>query len=473
MNLISYRGPGQSGGVSAALMRLFDTTEAHHNWWYMDGEQIMRYVQAPIGPNQSGSIPKQVVEGHYRHCNEFIWPIMHELPAYATYRLTDHFLYNRFNQLFASKILENHCQAPFFIQDYQLGLLAQCLTETTSLMAIFWHIPWPKNIPQQFLPPIMDLAKSLLAAHVIGFHTKEYAHNFLAFVNEFLPNASCQLESAALAPASLKLANRQESCRSRQYPHAIEQAINTCQTTIVVAPLGLDCEYWSAIANNKVSLHSSFMRQPFVLSVDRADYTKGVLNRLQAIELFFDTHPDLKGKVTFAQICGRTRAGLPAYDQYWQDCQRQLAMINDKLRSDGWTPILSMQGPLYPSELAILYRHAAVMLVNPLRDGLNLTAKEFVACQQAHPGALVLSPYAGAWDELGRDAVAINPYCNKDIADATYEALQMSETERSLRVRNMSKQLQYNSLRHWCDRFTNLLGDDMAINDPRGLRTAS
>jgi trehalose 6-phosphate synthase len=195
------------------------------------------------------------------------------------------------------------------------------------------------------------------------------------------------------------------------------------------------------------------IKTPYVLSVDRADYTKGIINRLRSIDTFFDNKPELKRHLTFAQICTRTRSGLEAYDQYWLDCQRQIDFINKKHGSEGWEPILNVENPMNSPQLALLYRNASVMLVNPLKDGLNLTAKEFVACQTGPPGVLALSPAAGVWSELGRHSVAVDPTNPDQIADAVHAALTMSRSDKSQRIHQMLKQLRRNTLSDWCNQF--------------------
>ncbi|MGH9551395.1 MAG: trehalose-6-phosphate synthase, partial [Terriglobales bacterium] len=166
-----------------------------------------------------------------------------------------------------------------------------------------------------------------------------------------------------------------------------------------------------------------------VLSVDRADYTKAVIERLNIVDRFFERRPEMVGNLSFLQICGRSRAGLPAFDSYWNDCRSLYEQINNRWRKDSWQPVQWMEQPLNASELSVLYRRASAMLVNPVRDGLNLTAKEYVACQDKKPGVLLLSPGAGVWHEIGKYALPADPHQPEQVVDSLAKALHMSEFE--------------------------------------------
>jgi trehalose 6-phosphate synthase len=203
---------------------------------------------------------------------------------------------------------------------------------------------------------------------------------------------------------------------------------------------------------------SGVLKTDYILSVDRADYTKGVIPRLKSIAHFFDFYPELKGKITFAQICGKSRMNIEAFAKYYWETRSLVNSVNAQHGTDDWQPIVDVPGPLSPAELAVLYRDASVMLVNPVRDGLNLTAKEFVACQSGRPGTLALSPHAGVFDELGAWSVKVNPKSPIEMSAAVHHALMMPEEERAACVRRMNTRLHANPLNVWVDTFTELLG---------------
>jgi trehalose-6-phosphate synthase len=205
-----------------------------------------------------------------------------------------------------------------------------------------------------------------------------------------------------------------------------------------------------SIAFDKVGLNHG---ERFILSVDRADYTKAVLDRLKIIDLLMEQNEDLRGDVAFVQICGRSRAGVAVFDKYWEDCRALGKAVNDRWQRDNWTPIRWVEESLTPAELAALYPVAEAMLVNPVRDGLNLTAKEFVACRHSNPGVLLLSPGAGAWHEIGPHALAADPTQHKATASAIVQALNMPREEKLVRTSMMRHKIERNPLSTWWKQF--------------------
>lgn len=161
--------------------------------------------------------------------------------------------------------------------------------------------------------------------------------------------------------------------------------------------------------------------------------------------------------MTFAQICGKSRMNIEAFAKYYWECRSLVNSVNAQHGTADWQPIVDVPGPLNSAELASLYRDASVMLVNPVRDGLNLTAKEFVACQMKKPGTLALSPNAGVFDELGPWSVKVNPKSPMEMSASVYHALMMSDDERAACVRRMNSRLHANPLNLWVDTFTELL----------------
>ncbi len=428
MNIVSYRGPGMAGGVSTALDRLYKSGGRNQSWWYLDQDQVKSQSRSAVRLHSGEKIPLALCDAHYRFCNEFIWPIMHDLSEHAIYKEEDYFLYTRFNAIFAAQIERQQSHDPYFVQDYQLALLPKLLKRQGRDSAIFWHIPWPKSVPQEFVAPIVELAQAMLSAKAIGFHTQEYVDNFNNFVDQYLPFFA----------------------NSRTFGHVAE---------VVAAPLGLDLDHW---AERNEGQYSSIAEQlestPYVLSVERADYTKGVVDRLKAIDLLFEQNPELRETITFVQICGRTRAGIKAYDNYWKECQEQIDYLEQKYSTSRWKPVVSISQSLNSDELTYLYKRAAVMLVSPLRDGLNLTAKEFIACQAGErPGILALSKGAGVAEEFSPYAITFEPGDISAMAAATLRCLKMPTTQRRRRFLKLKQSLQANPLQLWCDTFTTAL----------------
>lgn len=471
MQIVSYRGPGMAGGVSPALTQMVAGDGSNHKWWHIEDNTI-KYSNGIGQPNARHLLSESLIEGHYRYCNEFLWPIMHDMSEFATYRVEDRALYERFNRIFAREIVvENsrYTSSKLFVQDYQLALLPKELQRLDGpACGIFWHIPWPKSVPQSYLPAIVDLAKSLLSAEFIGFHTQEYCSNFFNFVAKNIPGTTVSMRNRTITRQSVAYVNpkaaptMEDTWRIRL---ADKYTSQNRFTKVVAAPLGLDVDHWENISRvrSKLHLHPSLIHTDYVLSVDRADYTKGVAPRIEAIGHFFNDHPELIGKITFAQLCTRTRPGIEAFDNNWFNIQRLIQEVNSKYSTEDWQPVLNLKGPLKPAELSLLYANASMMLVNPVRDGLNLTAKEYIACQSNRPGVLGLSPHCGAFEELGPWAVEVNPFDPKEMSRSIFNALNLSDRDKLERMNGMRSRLNENTLSLWCEQFKGLLepADDM------------
>jgi trehalose 6-phosphate synthase len=419
MDIVSYRGPGKGGGVSPALSGIWRKyAPAHALWWHLEGSKVV-HERAGAQARPVGEIPAELVAGHYRYCNDFLWPVMHDLPQFAKYSPADRHLYRQFNWALAFNIasIRSRVNPIFFIQDYQLSYLPQYFHDGFKLDSmVFWHIPWPRQVSCAQLNMVAEVAAGMLLARVIGFHTSEYVCNFVSFVKQHL---------------------------RRSYERLLAGDVE-----LLVCPLGIDQQYWEkmAVGSQEISLPECEL----VLSVDRADYTKGVLERLAAIDLLFENNRQLLGKVSFVQVSARTRPGLSAFDSYWSKCLASAQRLMDKWSLPDWSPLVWLTEPLSNEQLASLYRRAEYMLVNPLRDGLNLTAKEFVACRShAHPGVLMLSPEAGAWQELKGAALAVNPFSPEQMSRQLMLALTMSADERQARAHLARQKLAGNSLESW------------------------
>ena len=468
MDVVSYRGPGVAGGVSSGLSSAWRAQrQADTKWWFL-ADEALQFLTPSTSNNQFiTQIPHSIVEGHYHFCNEFLWPIMHDLPQYATLRVDDFNHYRNFNRLFGEFInFEQERNKRFFVNDYQLSFLPGHLAIAGGKSVLFWHIPFPKQVNEEHKAVLSEIVKGLLEATSIGFHTDEYAANFAQYVSDNLPEYSLSMDDRLVT----KRADTNVNLKQFEYAHGQhalfdsfinrpfyrypQTALAAVATQIVVAPLGVNSEAWSdfASSHDETRLPAPIRHlqgQKIVLSVDRADYTKAVLERIRIIGKFFEAHPIWRNKVSFVQICGRSRAGLPAFDRYWNRCQRLAKAVNEKYGTADWQPLTWIEEPLAPKELSGLYRAANAMLVNPVRDGLNLTAKEFIACQGDNPGVLMLSPGAGAWEELGEYALAAHPLESAQTIASIAQSLSMALPERKMRAQLLKKAVASNSLPSW------------------------
>lgn len=428
MQIVSYRGPAQPGGVSNALTQIDNLQNQQSNWFYMVEHELWRKKN-----NQKShvySFDKLIQKNHYNYCNNFLWPIMHDMPELAKYSLVERLHYKVFNSSLALNLnradyLKNEA---FFINDYQLALAPKFLKANQNSY-IFWHIPWPNHVLPQHVDALSEIAEALLIAKAIGFHTEEYRDNFERFIRQYLP--SIQIKSK-----------------------------------ILVAPLGIDSRIWRTHASNNFQLQETG-GLPYVLSVDRVDYTKGVRERLTAIEYFFKTYPEWIEKVVFVQQCSRSRPGLSEFDKYWNECRNIYQSVNSTYAKNNWRPILWTDNPSSQEELASSYANASMMLVNPIRDGLNLTAKEFIASQQSTPGVLALSNGAGVWSELGRHCLSIKPKDPHSFAHNILYGLKISAEEKKRRHRFLKNCIAANPLSMWWQKFVELEKNSMQNNNDR------
>ncbi|MBA3858348.1 MAG: hypothetical protein C0507_15695 [Cyanobacteria bacterium PR.3.49] len=436
MNILSYRGPSTPGGVSATLSRIIDQSANGQQWWYLHGAQLRKKAGKLTSTEEVCQIPFKIIEGHYRYCNEFLWPLMHELPQYATFTESDRSMYKQLNMSYALNVLDVGQSGPrrkAFVNDYQLALCPQFLSNgTQGAVNLFWHIPWPKTVQENFLPYIAEIAKGLLSSDKVGFHIEEYVVNFLLFIDRHLKDCKVDFQSSEVTSP------------------------NGNVTQVVFHPLGLDSDFWLSKSREESSICldlniRSIAKKPFVLSVDRADYTKGIFQRLQAIDHFFSHNPDKIGKITFIQVCQKTRAGLSAYDEYWNNCRFLYESINKRWQSPEWQPIVWIDTPVSPNVLAWLYKRAEVMLVSPVYDGLNLTAKEFALCSKS--GVLILSARAGAWNELQEHVLTLRNLRPETISEQLCYALSMSREARFNRMIALKEAVLSNSLANWWHNF--------------------
>jgi trehalose 6-phosphate synthase/phosphatase len=468
MHIVSYRGPGMAGGVSAALARAWESNLGSGGQWWHIAENELKVAAGPRAIAQHvANIPEEVIKGHYRFCNEFLWPVMHDLPQYVNYVAEDRAYYDTFNNTLGwclIRAFQPDFPRDYFVQDYQLTLLPAFLRDNAGFRSMmFWHIPWPKNVAAEHVPQIVSVARGMLGASAIGFHTDEYAENFMRFVAEYLPEYSCSEDSMAIWSTEtfggISNIRRLGSHGTMRGARGGQPTSRTQVTRLVVAPLGIDYDHWQSMASSPLveNWHPVLAKTPFILSVDRADYTKGVVDRIKAIDCLLENHPEWAGRIVFAQICGKTRTGLQSFDGYWDESHRLYKELCEKWGNESWQPLIWLESSFSSAELAKIYRSAEAMLVNAVRDGLNLTAKEFVACQDQRAGVLALSKGTGAYYELGSHTVNVEPGNIQQIADSIHSGLMMGSHERAWRMAMLKEKVKSNSLSGWWYRFSQLM----------------
>jgi trehalose 6-phosphate synthase/phosphatase len=279
------------------------------------------------------------------------------------------------------------------------------------------------------LPARRELLLGLLGADVIGFHTRRYRGHFTAAVRRLL-----QLEM----DADQHLRHDDRAIRLGIYPvgtDALDLSARAYSREVAVRVLSLRAQH-----------------QRLLLGVDRLDYTKGLPRKMAAFEQLLELYPQYRGHVRLVQIAVPSREGVEEYQRFRRDVERYVSRINGRFGTPDWTPIQYIHRSIEQDELLALYRAADVMLVTPLRDGMNLVAKEFVASRSDEEGVLLLSEFAGAADEL-RDALLVNPYDVDGTAQAMHRALSLDGMERRRRMRAMRSQVLAQDVRTWAASF--------------------
>ncbi len=367
--------------------------------------------------------------------NSVIWPLFHYFPSYAEYRPEYFDNYQKVNEHFCEVMVRQLRPGDtVWIHDYHLLPLAQLLRDILPELTIgfFLHIPFPSFEIFRLLPTTWQkqMLKGILGADLIGFHTIDYASHFLQSVHMVLG-----------------LDNDRNILRH-----------NNRLIKVDVFPISIDYSHFNEAYDNKkvASLRESLLErtsgQKIIFSVDRLDYTKGVQNRLKAYELFLLQNPEYENKVVFVMVIVPSRDTIPKYAERKRIIDEKISQVNSRVGKIHWQPLIYRYSSLPFEEMVALYTACNLALITPLRDGMNLIAKEFVSSRKDKKGVLVLSEMAGAAREL-TDALAINPNDISEIAQKIKQGLEMSEKEQAERIEAMQTRIKNYDVQIWADDF--------------------
>ena len=370
--------------------------------------------------------------------NRALWPLFHHQPGLTEFARRDMAGYYRVNETFA-RVLAPMLRPDdvIWVHDYHLIPLASELRACGVLNRIgfFLHIPWPAPELLAILPNHMRLAANLASYDLVGFQTKSFLDNFLAYLKEEMHIETGQ--------------------------NGIVEAFGR-RLLMAVFPISIDTEEFIRFANAPLSASArrfiaSLQGRMLALSVDRLDYSKGIPQRIEAFGRFLELYPDFRNRFTALQIAPTTREKIPEYVEINREVAEATGRVNGQFGEIDWAPIRYVNRSVARAVLAALYRSARVGVVTPLRDGMNLVAKEYVASQnEADPGVLVLSRFAGAAQEL-RGALMVNPYDVDGVAHCLKSAFEMPLEERMARHAPMLRYLKEHDVHRWCDEFLALL----------------
>jgi trehalose 6-phosphate synthase len=366
------------------------------------------------------------ISGYYNgFSNEGLWPLCHQVDVRPKFRSEDWTAYQSVNARFAGAIDEElpTPDTPVFIHDYHLALVAPNLRRRrpAARTALFWHIPWPYPDRLRICPWRQEILSGLLANDLLAFQLEHDRRNFMFAVEEEL-DAEIEADGAGVR-------------------------FDGRSTTVVSVPIGVDYDRIQGVVRDpSLALEQQRLIEEFGLTagliglgVDRLDYTKGIPERLDALDRLFTLRPALRGRLTFVQIGVPSRSDLQSYSAIESEIDRRVADVNDRHGLPGLAPpVYYHKAALSLTSLVALYRLASFCIVSSLHDGMNLVAKEFVAARDDEDGVLVLSALAGAAQEL-REALIINPYDVDGFADAIVRALDMPLEERRARMRALRR----------------------------------
>ncbi len=443
---------GAQGGLAVALAAAL--REYRGLWFGWSGETTdvfsghINFQRAHGVTTATVDLEEQDVDEYYNgFANRTLWPLFHYRIDLAEYARDFAGGYKRVNDRFADTVRPLiEPDDVIWIQDYHMFPLGGELRDRgcKNRIGFFLHIPWPPRRLLNTLPEAGELVATLFAYDVIGFHIEEWLESFCDF-------AIKDLGAERIAPDVLKLGAR--------------------TVRVVANPIGIDTQEFVAAANSPPArlsyrrMRDSAVGRDMIVGVDRLDYSKGLEERFLGYEQFLKDHPEERKEVFLLQIAPPSRGAVESYQKIRATLEGLSGRINGGYADVDWVPIRYVnQG--YPRDvLAGIYRAARIGLVTPLRDGMNLVAKEYVAAQDPEdPGVLILSRFAGAAAQLGEGALLVNPYSAEEMSDAILRALRMPRDERQARWRRMMDNVEQQDVIWWRKRFTDLLMDDVEVS---------
>ena len=374
------------------------------------------------------------IENYYEgYSNSTIWPLCHYFFSYIEYKADYWEAYKQVNALFCNEAL------PFiedgdivWVQDYQLMLLPKLIRneKPNANIGYFHHIPFPSYELFRVLPEREEVLEGLLGADLIGFHTHDYMRHFISAIYRVL-DLNCSLD---------------------------EINLNDRIVHVDAFPMGINYELYHeaptlpAVKEKATMLRQKLGDKSIILSVDRLDYSKGILHRLSGFARFLENNPSYHEKVSLAMIVVPSRDSVGMYADLKMKIDQAIGEINGKYARLGWNPIYYFYRSFSFEELIAMYDIADIALVTPLRDGMNLVAKEYLATKRNNTGILILSEMAGAAIEL-QDAIIINPNDTDEIEKAILQALTMPDTEEKERLQKMQKKISTHTVKKWANDF--------------------
>ncbi|MXV50955.1 bifunctional alpha,alpha-trehalose-phosphate synthase (UDP-forming)/trehalose-phosphatase [Pedobacter sp. HMF7647] len=430
----NYQLTPSEGGLATALNSIF--TSGENLWIGWPGMELPDNARPEITEKLRNLSLKPIylsqdeINLFYEgFSNEILWPVFHYASSYARYKEEYWESYRQVNQKFCDAILEvAEPEDTIWIHDYQLLLLPDMVRRQLpqSTIGFFQHIPFPSYEVFRLIPWRDQLLEGMIGSDLIGFHTFEDARHFISSCNHILP-----VQNSANVIT-----------------------VNNRQVTVEVFPLGVDFDRFNQLVQSpdvikKASeLKHTFNDAHIILTIDRLDYSKGIVQRLQAFDLFLELHPEYAEKINLYMIVVPSRDNVQQYRDLKNEIDQLVGNINAKRRTMQWHPIQYFYQSFDIETLSALYSTADVCLVTPMRDGMNLVSKEYVASRVNNTGVLILSEMAGASKELV-DAIIVNPNNIGEVSRAIEQAITMTEDEQMRRMEQMRGVTSKFNVKHW------------------------
>ena len=378
---------------------------------------------------------EEVQHYYYGFSNRIVWPLSHYFLDRCHFETEYWNGYQAVNQKFAKVYGERSSnREPVWIHDFHLTLLPGLLRRDHPDFPIgfFWHIPFPASPVFRILPWREEILRGILGSDLVGFHLPLHADHFLQCVEDVL-----------------KIPVDRQSGAIRYEGRLIR---------VSTFPVGVDFQRWDSLATQPALIEKALqLRQEvgtghILLGVDRLDYTKGIRERLLAYERFLEKHAEFHGRVCMIQIAVPSRTRVDEYKSLRREIDEMIGRITGRFSTRKWIPLRYLYQSFDMEDIATYYVAADVALITPLRDGMNLVAKEYVACRRGEDGTLVLSEFTGAAGTL-TEAILVNPYNIEGLAETIRLALAMPEEEKKRRMRNLREKVRDQDVYWWCDSF--------------------
>lgn len=431
-----------SGGLVSALWPIFQESGGYWVGWPgwghdQDLATALHDENTPHCKFHPVLLDEAEQEGFYGGwSNEIIWPLFHDLQSKCRFDASYWEAHCNANEKFADAVAAIAERGSFiWVHDYHLMMLAEALRERgiLSKLAYFHHIPFPPADIFEKLPWRREILRALLQFTLLGFQTERDRRNFTACVQRCFPEAHVERDSGKVVVAAAGV-----------------------RASVGVFPVGINYEALaSEAASPEVSAGATELRcqlnhRKIILGLDRLDYTKGILQRLSAFRALLEKEPALREKITLVQVAVPSRETIPNYQQLKTAIERLVGEINGEFGTFGWNPVCYWHRSLCRTELLSLYRAADIAFITPLKDGMNLVAKEFCASRVDGSGVLILSEFAGAAAELSDGAVLVNPYDTDGMTAALVRALRMGPGEQRSRMYGMRRTIEKANVFEWC-----------------------